>query len=148
VEKFGPIHKVIPFVRDEGNNLGTMAITLWSIIYCDTFKLLWVYEDICFKHVMCKTCQYVTNDDKVSTSLTLVSMKDVQTSLQKIIIWTKKSRKGRHEWEKACIENEMWHWKLKTNENKVCEKNYNVEETLEFKQTILLCYGRWKTLIL
>jgi hypothetical protein len=28
VEKFGPIHKVIPFVRDEGNNLGTMAITL------------------------------------------------------------------------------------------------------------------------
>ncbi len=67
---------------------------LRSIIDYDTFKLLCVYEGICFKHVMCKTCQYVTNDDKVYTSLTLVSMTDVQTSLQKIIIWTKNQRKG------------------------------------------------------
>jgi len=41
------------------------------------------------------------NDDKVLMSLTLASVKDVQTSLQKVITWTKKSRKGRHEWEKA-----------------------------------------------
>jgi hypothetical protein len=30
------------------------------------------------------------NDDKVSMGLTLVSVKDAQTGLQKIIIWTKK----------------------------------------------------------
>jgi hypothetical protein len=81
-------------VRDEGNNLGTMAITLQSIIDCDTFKLLWVYEGICFKHVTCKTCQYVTNDDKVSTSSTLVSMKDVQINLQKKIFGKKNQGKG------------------------------------------------------
>ncbi len=93
---------------------------LW---YIQAFVGLWRYY---FKHAVCKTCQYVTNDDKVSTSLTLVNMKDVQTSLKIIIFWTKKPRKGRHEWEKACIKYEMWHWKLKTNENKVCEQNYNV----------------------
>jgi hypothetical protein len=34
---------------------------------------LWVYEGICFGHVMFKMCLYATNDDKVSTSLTLVN---------------------------------------------------------------------------
>ncbi len=43
---------------------------------------------------MCKTCQYVTNDDKVSTSLTLVSMKNVQTSLQKKLFGEKNQGKG------------------------------------------------------
>jgi hypothetical protein len=28
VKFFGPIHQVISFVRDVGNNLGTMAITI------------------------------------------------------------------------------------------------------------------------
>jgi hypothetical protein len=35
------------------------------------------------------------NDDKVSMGLTLVSVKDVETSLQKTITWTKNSRKGK-----------------------------------------------------
>jgi len=82
-------------VKDEGNNLGTMATTLQSMIDCEPFKLLRVYEGISLQHVMSKTCQYVTNDDKVSMGLSLVSVKNVQTSLQKRIIWTKKLGEGR-----------------------------------------------------
>ncbi len=67
---------MIIFVKYEGNNLGTLFITLRSIIDCELLKLLWVYESTCFGHVMFKTCQYATNDDKISMGLTLVSVKD------------------------------------------------------------------------
>jgi hypothetical protein len=85
---------VIAFVKHEGDNLGTMATTLQSIINCEPLKLLWVYKGICFGHVMFKTCQYATNDDKVSVGLTLVNVKDAQTCLQKIITWTNNLGKG------------------------------------------------------
>jgi hypothetical protein len=31
-----------------------------------------------------------------------VSIKEVQSSFQKIITWTKKNENGQHEWAKAC----------------------------------------------
>jgi hypothetical protein len=80
-------------MKDEDNNLGTMATTLQSIIDYELFNFLWVYEGTCFGHVTFKSCQYLLNDDKVSMGLILVSMKDVQTSLQKIIIWKKNQGK-------------------------------------------------------
>jgi hypothetical protein len=43
-----------------------------------------------------------------------VSLKDDQTSLQKMIIWTKKSSKGRQEWDKVYIEIGLLTRKLKT----------------------------------
>jgi hypothetical protein len=43
---------------------------------------------------MFKSCQYVLNDDKVSMGLILVSVKDAQIGLHKIITWTKKLGKG------------------------------------------------------
>jgi hypothetical protein len=54
LENFGLIHRVIIFVKDEDNNLRTMATTLHSIIDCELLKLLQVYEGICFGHVMFK----------------------------------------------------------------------------------------------
>jgi hypothetical protein len=107
--------------------------------YCELLKLLQVYEGTCFGHVMFKMCQYETNDNKVLMGLTLVNVKDVQIGLQKIITRTKKSRKGRQKWEKACIESWKWHQKLKT---MFASKVIMFEKTLEFKQTILLCYGK------
>jgi hypothetical protein len=101
---------VITFVKNEGNNLGTMATTLQSIIDYKLFNLFWVYKGTYFGHAMFKSCQYVLNDDKVSMGLILVSMKDVQTCLQKKI-WERM-----HEWEKTHIQNGMWHQKLKTNQ--------------------------------
>jgi hypothetical protein len=39
-------------------------------------------------------CQYVTNDEKVFGRLKHASMKDVQTRLQEMIIWTEYRGKG------------------------------------------------------
>jgi hypothetical protein len=72
---------MITFVKDEGNNLKTMAVTLRLIIDCGLFKLLRVYEGICFGYVMFKMCQYAMNDNKVLVGLTLVIVKDVQIGL-------------------------------------------------------------------
>jgi hypothetical protein len=60
---------------------------------------------------MFKACQYATNDSKVFVGLQHVTMKDALASLQKTIIWTKKSGKGRQEWEWACVESGMQHQK-------------------------------------
>jgi hypothetical protein len=56
LENFGLIHCVIAFIKDEGNNLGSMATTFWFIIDYESLKFLWVYEDIWFGHVMFKMC--------------------------------------------------------------------------------------------
>jgi hypothetical protein len=68
-------------VKNEGSNLGIVVVALQSIIDCELFKLLRVYEGICFEHVMFKTCQYATNDDKVLVGLSLVEVEGVQTCL-------------------------------------------------------------------
>ncbi len=75
VGKIGLIHRVLTFVKDEGENLGSMATTLQSIINCKLINILQVYEGICFGHVMSKACKYATNDDKVSIGLFFVSVK-------------------------------------------------------------------------
>jgi hypothetical protein len=64
-------------VKDENNNIGTMTIALQFIIDYEPLKLLWVYEGIYFGHVMSKTYQFATNDDKVYACFNLVSVKDV-----------------------------------------------------------------------
>jgi hypothetical protein len=38
--KFGLIHCIIAFVKDEGNNLGSMAMTLKSIVDYEPLKML------------------------------------------------------------------------------------------------------------
>jgi hypothetical protein len=43
-----------------------------------------------------------------------VYLNDVQSIFQKLIIWTKKSSKGRQEWEVPCVEINLPPWKLKT----------------------------------
>jgi hypothetical protein len=54
---------------------------------------------------MCnKTCQYTTNETKLFFGMKEVSLKDAQRgALQKMITWTKKSKKGRQEWDEAFI---------------------------------------------
>jgi hypothetical protein len=70
LDKFGLLHRVIAFRKDEGiNNLITMVATLHSIIDYEPLKIFRVYEGTCFGHVISKACQYVTNDDKVFVGL-------------------------------------------------------------------------------
>jgi hypothetical protein len=59
------------------------------------------------------------------------------------ITWTKESRKGKWEWEKSCVERGLQSWKLKTLlKTKFANKVIIFEKTLEFKETIILCYGQ------
>jgi hypothetical protein len=133
-------------MKDEGNNLSTMGTTLCSIIICQPLKLNQVYEGMCFGHVMSKACQY---DNKVFKGLMQVDVKDAQVVLQKTITWTKKSSKGRQEWEKACIECGLLFRKLKTLVKiRFAFKVIMFEKTLEFKQAIITCYERQKIIAL
>jgi hypothetical protein len=53
------------------------------------------------------------------------------------------------EWEKACMDNGLRPWKLKTPiKTRFTSKVIMFEETLELKVVILLNYGRQKTLSL
>jgi hypothetical protein len=93
-KKFGLIHQILTFVKDEGNNLASMATTWHSIIDCELLNLPQVYEGICFSHVLSKTCQYSMNDNKVSMGLRQVSVKDAQTSYIIQSLGQKNLRKG------------------------------------------------------
>jgi hypothetical protein len=53
-----------------------MTTSLHSIIDYELLNLLYVYEGTCFGHVLFKTCQYSTNDDKVSMELKQVNVKN------------------------------------------------------------------------
>jgi hypothetical protein len=56
LEKYGLLHQVTAFVKDESNNLNVMAIILQSIIDYEPLKLFMVYENTYFGHVMFKVC--------------------------------------------------------------------------------------------
>ncbi len=74
-----------------------------------------------------------------------MSVKDAHVGLLKTIIWTKKSRKGRLEWERACMDSRLRPWKLKTPiKTRFVSKVIIFEETLEFKAAILLYFGKKK----
>jgi hypothetical protein len=49
--KFGLMHRVIAFMKNESKNLTTMVLTLHSIINCEPLKLIKFYEGMCFGHV-------------------------------------------------------------------------------------------------
>ncbi len=91
------MHCMVVFMKDEGTNLICMATTLCFIVDCHPLKLQQVYEGTCFGHVMSETfLQYATNDAKVAIRLKHISLKSGRASLQKMITWTKKSRKRSH----------------------------------------------------
>jgi hypothetical protein len=85
LEKFGLLHQVFDFIKIECINLVVMVTTLHFIIDYEPLKSFKVYEGTWFGHVMSKACQSDTNDNKVSTRLQHVNVKDVRIGLQKTI---------------------------------------------------------------
>ncbi len=72
----------------------------------------------------------MTNDNKVFMSLTLVNVKRTQISLHKTITCERGNQ----------------HRKLETPiKTRFVNKVIMFDETMEFKQVILLCYGKEKT---
>jgi len=91
LEKFGFTLKVLCCVKDEGTNLGTMTITLKSVISWEALNLPIPFNGVCFWHAMNKVVQYVTIKDKVSTHLGTINIKYAYASFQAYITWPKKS---------------------------------------------------------
>ncbi len=72
-----------------------------------------------------------------------VSLKDTQFTLQKTITWTKKSGKGRQEWEAPCREVNLHPRKLRNFvKTRFASKVVFYQETLEYTDTITICYSR------
>lgn len=67
---------MITFVKDEGSNMASMVIVLWSIIDCKLLNLQLFYESSCFGHVIFKAYQYSTKNDKVFSGLKHMNMKE------------------------------------------------------------------------
>jgi hypothetical protein len=61
---------VLSFVKDESNNLSTMATSFCYIINdVEPLSLLRVSKNTWFGHVLLKTCWYVTNDNMDSMGI-------------------------------------------------------------------------------
>jgi hypothetical protein len=69
--------QIIPYVKDEMGNLNTMTNSLIFVVPCETLGLQTPFVGSCWGHAMSKCVQYATNDTKVSTKLTFVSIKEV-----------------------------------------------------------------------
>jgi hypothetical protein len=104
LDKYGLREKIIAYVKDEGSNLNAMTTTLKVVVNCKSFGLKNNFQGTCFGHVISKACQYGTVEEKVCKDLKYVYVKSTQVDLQKCIIWPKKYRKGKQEWNKAYVE--------------------------------------------
>jgi len=62
------------------------------------------FDGACLGHALSKVCLYVTTNDKVAWGLNYVSIKFVQTNIQKCITWFLKMTKGKRAWEKTWID--------------------------------------------
>ncbi len=129
-EKYDLMHCMIAFVKDENINL----ISRWwqhyiplLIMPFETSIGLWRY--VFWSHY----------DEKVIVGLKSVSVKIAQGNLQKTITWTKKLGKGKHEWQRACVERGLQPWKLKTlMKTMFVNKVIMFEKVLEFMERLLV----------
>jgi len=91
----------------------------------------------CSRHATSNVAQYAIDNNKVFASFSEVSFKKVQSSLQKTITWTKKSKKGEHDWKKklyccrtTCQDVEN------SNEDMICFSNDPIPKNIK----VLKCY--------
>ncbi len=88
--QYNLLNKIIAYVKNKSANLNTFIVALINIVSCVSFLLPQPYATSCYGHAMSKCCQYVTNDLKMCGGMKGVSIKKVQSSFQKTIIWTQK----------------------------------------------------------
>jgi hypothetical protein len=103
LDSFGLLDRVIAYVKDEGSNSKTLTSTL---IYVVSYFSLWLtcpFVGSWFSHAISKVAQYATDDTKICAWFLEVSLKEIQSSSQKTITWTKKYRKGEAKWKESCI---------------------------------------------
>ncbi len=112
LNKYGLKKKIISNVKDEGLNINAMATSLKDVVNYEFIGLEKSFQGTCFGHVFSKACQYVITEEKVCEDLKYVSIKYIQTNMQKCITWPKKSGMGRYKWNKTCVETSIHPKKL------------------------------------
>jgi hypothetical protein len=95
------------YVKDEGSHFNGMIGALKFVVNCESIGLEESFQGTYFGHTFSKACQYGIAKEKVCRNLKYVFIKFAQANLQKCITWLKKSKKGIHEWNKACVEIEI-----------------------------------------
>ncbi len=90
------------------NNLNTMTIALKFIISCDVLGLTKKFHGSYFVHAFFEACKYASIDEKVYKGLKYVFVKFAQYDQHKCITWSKKSRKGRQEWNNTCANSNIY----------------------------------------
>lgn len=94
--------------------LNAMIFAFKLILSCKTLGPDERFYNKCFDNVYSKACWYVTSNEKVCKGLKYVFIKFWQVNLQKWIIWSKKFRKDRQEWNKTSIDSSFCSRKQKT----------------------------------
>jgi hypothetical protein len=74
--KYGFNAQIIAYVKNESCNFNTMTNALTSTISYETLSLQTPFVGSCWGHAMSKCIQYATDDAKVSTRLTFVSINE------------------------------------------------------------------------
>ncbi len=77
-----------------------MIKILKSVVNCN---ILGLSKSFYFGHAFFNVFQYATTNENVFKGLKYVPIKIAQYDLQKCITWTKKSNKGKYEWNKPCV---------------------------------------------
>lgn len=103
LDSFGLLNQVIAYVKHKRSNLNTLTSTLIYVVFYFSLWLACPFVGSCFGHAMSKVAQYATDDIKMCVKFLEVNLKEIQSSLQKIITWTKKSKKGKAQWKESCI---------------------------------------------
>ncbi len=70
-------------MKDKGSNLNTLISALEFVIKCETLGLEESFQGTSYGHVFSKVCQYAKIDETIYKSLKYVSIKSIQTYLQK-----------------------------------------------------------------
>jgi hypothetical protein len=69
------LNKLITYVKDDNDNLSTLAQALISLFSCGPLGLTTPWQGSCFGHTFSKACQYVFNDIKKFIGFKEVSLK-------------------------------------------------------------------------
>jgi hypothetical protein len=103
-------------------SLNTLTYVLTYFVSCLALQLTCPFVRSCFGHAMLTVTQSTIDDIKVCVSLSKVSLKEVESSLQNTIIWTNKFGMGQKEWKESCIIAGLLAKMLKTldNEGMIC----------------------------
>jgi hypothetical protein len=91
-----------------------MTIALKSIVSCDILGLTKSFQSNCFSHAFSKAYQYALVDEIFCKGLKYVFVKIAQFDFKNYIIRLKKSRKGKQEWNRACVDSNVPQRKLNT----------------------------------